>query len=189
MGSGFEDEFRPVDDILRSGHRTRGVDAFTLTYLRAERQIRKIFTHLIFQSEAFDHKNSQQLRQALHDAPDLSFKKLTDGIQRLANVTVAELVGAEYDRLFKVLQKAKRYRDKLFHGQLPDQYVSTEEFIQIERDIRTWCELLAAGALKHIGYDGILDSHRKLKRPEIVKRVTELVPNLKAYEEFLKKLR
>lgn len=189
MGSGFDDEFRPVDDILRSGHRTRGVDAFTLTYLRAERQIRKIFTHLIFQSEAFDYDNSRQLRQTLHDAPDLSYKKLADGIRQLADITVAEMVGAECERLTKVLQQAKRYRDKLFHGQLPDQYVSTEEFIEIERDIRTWCRLLAAGALKRIGYDGILDSHRKLDRPDIVKRVTGLVPNLGAYEEFLKKLR
>ncbi|MER9022148.1 hypothetical protein NKI01_06180 [Mesorhizobium sp. M0815] len=189
MVSNFEDEFRPVDDILRSGHRTRGVDAFTLTYLRAERQIRKIFTHLIFQSEAFEHANSQQLRQTIHDAPNLSYKKLTDGIERLADITVADMVGAEYDRLSKVLRKAKRYRDKLFHGQLPDQYVSTEEFIEIERDIRAWCGLLGAGALKVIGYDGILDSHRKLERPEIVKRVTGLVPNLGAYTEFLKKLR
>jgi hypothetical protein len=189
MGSHFEEAFRPVDDLLNSGHRTKGVDAFTLSYLRAERQIRKIFTHLVFQSDAFSHANSQQLRRKLYDAPDLSYKKLTNGIERLAGLTVAEMVGPEFDRLVRVLQKAKGYRDKLFHGQLPDQYVSTEEFIEIEREIRNWCWLLAVGAQKRIGYDGILDSHRKLGRPEIVKSVTEVVPNLDAYAAFLGRLR
>lgn len=189
MDTNLDDEFRPVDDILGSDHRSRGVDAFTLTYLRAERQIRKLFTHLVFQSGAFDHGNSRQLRQALYQAPAVSFKKLATGIATLSDVTVAEMVGTEHNRLFAVLRQAKQYRDKLFHGQLPDQYVSTEKFIALEADIRTWCRLLAAGAERAIGYDGFPDSHRKGGRGEIVQRVTALLPNIEAYQELLKRLR
>ncbi|MER9414065.1 hypothetical protein [Mesorhizobium sp. M0589] len=189
MDTNLDDEFRPVDEILKSDHRTKGVDAFTLTYLRAERQVRKLFTHLVFQSEAFDLGNRRQLRQTLYQAPDVSFKKLADGIQRLSGVSVADMVGAEFDRLFNVLRVAKQYRDKLFHGQLPDQYLSTETFIELEANIRTWCRLLAAGAEREIGYDGFPDSHCKRHRPEIVKRVTGHLPNLGAYEDLLRRLR
>lgn len=189
MNTNLDEEFRPVDHILGSDHRSRGVDAFTLTYLRAERQIRKLFTHLVFQSDAFDHGNSRQLRQALYEAPDISFKKLATGIATLSDVTVAEMVGSEYNRLLAVLQQAKQYRDKLFHGQLPDLYVSSEEFVALEAGIRTWCRLLGAGAERAVGYDGFPDSHRKGGRDDIVQRVTGLLPSLDAYQELLKRLR
>lgn len=189
MNTDLDNDFRPVDVILGSDHRSKGVDAFTLAYLRAERQIRKIFTHLVFQADAFDHSNSQKLRQILYQATDVSFKKLATGIDTLSGVTVAEMIGTEHDRLFAVLRKAKQYRDKLFHGQLPDQYVSTDEFISLEADIRTWCRLLAAGAERDIGYNGFPDSHRKGGRKEIAQRVTGLLPSLEAYQELLKRLR
>lgn len=189
MNTNLDEEFRPVDHILGSDHRSRGVDAFTLTYLRAERQIRKLFTHLVFQSDAFDHGNSRELRQTLYQAPDVSFKKLATGIATLSDVTVPEMVGTEHNRLLAVLRQAKSYRDKLFHGQLPDQYVSTEEFIALEADIRAWCRLLAAGAEQAIGYDGFPDSHRKGGRDEIIRRVTALLPSLEAYQKLLKRLR
>ncbi|MET3524418.1 hypothetical protein [Mesorhizobium abyssinicae] len=188
MDADFDNEFIPVDTILASTHRTRGVDAFTLTYLRADRQVRKVFTNLVFQSDAFDHRLSRELRQTLHDADDLSFKGLDKGIAVLAGKTLADMVGAEHARLMKVLWTAKGYRNKLFHGQLPDQFVSTNEFIEIERDIRQWCRLLATGAQLHTGYNGFADSHRKTKRPEIVKRVSAALPNIAAYAAFLKKL-
>lgn len=188
METTIDDEFQPVDHILRSDHRTKGVDAFTLTYLRAERQVRKLFTHLVFQSEAFNLGNSQALREALYRAPDVSFKKLSNGIHQLAGVAVPDLVGGEFGRLFTVLREAKQYRDKLFHGQLPDQYLSTEKFFELEADIRSWCRLLATGAERDIGYGGFGDSHSKRGRAQIVKRVTGLLPDIAAYGEFLKRL-
>ncbi|RYD50765.1 MAG: hypothetical protein EOP52_13155 [Sphingobacteriales bacterium] len=188
MNRDFDNEFLPVDMILESTHSTRGVDAFTLTYLRAERQTRKVFTNLVFQADAFDHRLSGALRQTLHEADKLSFKGLEKGIALLAGKTLADMIGPEHTRLMKVLRKAKGYRNKLFHGQLPDQFVSTDEFIKIEQDIREWCRLLSTGAQFHTGYNGFTDSHRKTKRPEIVKLVTAALPNIEAYAALLKQL-
>ncbi|MFC6486351.1 hypothetical protein ACFP9U_00040 [Nitratireductor sp. GCM10026969] len=58
-----------------------------------------------------------------------------------------------------------------------------------ERDIREWCRLLAEGARRDIGYDGIgKDSHHKARRALIVARATKHLPDLDAYKVFLRKL-
>jgi len=44
----FDQEFGVVDLVLNSQFETRGVDAFTLSLVKVERQIRRIFTHLIY---------------------------------------------------------------------------------------------------------------------------------------------
>ena len=49
----FADEFAAVDWLVQSGVETSGVDAFALALIKAERQIRRIFTYVIFQN-AFD---------------------------------------------------------------------------------------------------------------------------------------
>lgn len=49
----FEQEFAVVRIIVDSQARTRGVDAFTLSIVKMERQIRRPITYLVFQCEAF----------------------------------------------------------------------------------------------------------------------------------------
>lgn len=56
-------EFQTVDIILESEAETRGVDAFVLASIKAERQIR--LTHLIFQYPAFTASDVSCLRAAL----------------------------------------------------------------------------------------------------------------------------
>ncbi|MER9216926.1 hypothetical protein NKI54_33955 [Mesorhizobium sp. M0663] len=185
----FDYEFKPVGDILASQHRTCGVDAFVLVYLRAERQIRKLLTFLVYQSSAFIERDGPALRQTLHDAKNLSFPMFDKGIADLAGVGLQAMVGADYARLVTTLKRAKRYRDKLFHGQLPDQFVSTAEFTAVIDEIREWCRLLAEGAQREIGYDGVQpDSHRKGDRAHIAQRSSARLPNLAAYAAFLKAL-
>jgi hypothetical protein len=48
-----EAEFATVDLIIRSNAETRGVDAFALALLKAERQIRRLFIHLVYQFPCF----------------------------------------------------------------------------------------------------------------------------------------
>lgn len=185
----FGHEFQPVDTIIGSEHPTRGLDAFTLTYLRAERQVRKIFTHLVYQSDAFGPGDGELLRQALHDAKRLAFKNFDKGIRRLSDTSLEAMVGGEYHRLAARLLEAKTVRDKLFHGQLSDKYLGTNDLFAYERDIREWCRLLGEGARLVIGYDGIgKDSHHKARRAIIVAMATKHLPDLDAYKEFLRKL-
>src|ERR1051326_5074316 len=61
----FEAEFSTVDVLLASNAETRGVDAFALTLIKAERQLRRVFTFLIYQQPAFRHEHVPALRHAL----------------------------------------------------------------------------------------------------------------------------
>ena len=61
----YADEFKTVDIILESAARTRRVDAFTLSLIKAERQIRKLVTHLVFQFPCFGISDVPRLRRTL----------------------------------------------------------------------------------------------------------------------------
>ena len=60
-----EQEFQTVDLIVKSDAETRGVDAFALSLIKAERQIRKLFTYLMFQFPAFTVSDFANFRSAL----------------------------------------------------------------------------------------------------------------------------
>ena len=53
MTSDYNDEFQTVDLIVNSTARSRAVDAFALSLIKAERQIRKLVTHLVYQFPCF----------------------------------------------------------------------------------------------------------------------------------------
>ena len=61
----FEHEFRTVDLIVGSTCETRGVDAFTLSLIKAERQMRKLVTYLVYQFPCFSESDIPGLRDAL----------------------------------------------------------------------------------------------------------------------------
>ena len=47
--SNFESEFEVIEYLLNSNNESRAIDSFSLSLLKIEKQIRKIFTHLIYQ--------------------------------------------------------------------------------------------------------------------------------------------
>jgi hypothetical protein len=61
-------EFATVDAVIGCSAETSGVDAFALSVIKAERQIRKLFTHLVFQSPGFGPADVPRLRKALFDS-------------------------------------------------------------------------------------------------------------------------
>lgn len=65
MGMNVAEEFTTVDLILGSDAETRGVDAFALSLIKAERQARRLFTHLVFQYPAFSSSDVPALRAVL----------------------------------------------------------------------------------------------------------------------------
>ncbi|HEY8659027.1 MAG TPA: hypothetical protein VIL78_08315, partial [Hanamia sp.] len=61
----YEQDFATVNLILETSFETRGVDAFVLSLIKAEKQIRRVFTFLIFQNPAFTSKDYWSLRETL----------------------------------------------------------------------------------------------------------------------------
>ena len=99
MTAGFKQEFSTVDCVLASGAETAVVDAFALSLIKSERQVRKLFTYLVYQSAAFSRQDATRLRQALAANTRVYFEGIVCGLNALSPVTVKQLVGPKYPRL------------------------------------------------------------------------------------------
>ena len=161
----FTDEFQTVD-LLRAevcNAVNRGVDAFALAVIKAERQARKLFTFLVYQYPAFTSAHILPLRDALALRRDIYFKGFLRGIDTISPVTpVSRLVGADFAALSKSLHEATQIRNKIFHGQITTRQLGREDLFRYVDQIRTWCERLAASSKAEFGYDGFArDSFQK----------------------------
>ena len=148
-----DSEFDTIDLIINSHSEVRGVDAFALALIKAERQMRKLFTHLVYQFPCFNMSDTGELRKALVNRKGVYFEGIENGINSLFSCTVEEMVGDKYQYLRPRISEAIDCRNKIFHGQLTQKYLSRDELLGLVADIRSWCEKLAEGAILRIGYD------------------------------------
>jgi predicted nucleic acid-binding Zn ribbon protein len=66
MTESCDNAFRVVETLAETQRsRTGGVDAFSLSLIRCESQLRRLFTSLVFQGSAFDRTHVDQLKAAL----------------------------------------------------------------------------------------------------------------------------
>lgn len=183
----FPNEFEIIDIILtRSELETAGIDAFALSLIKAERQIRRLFTHLVFQCPAFGHTDIPALRDALWMNKRCYFEGFERGIDALYPRTVASLIGPEYPHLRNTLDDAIDVRNKVFHGQITNRCLNRPALLQYVTKIRRWCESLSTSALNDVGYDGFQrDSFRK-GRPRIAETYRYPLADIEAYKKLLK---
>ena len=180
-------EFETIDLIVNSQFETRGVDAFALAVIKADRQLRKLFTHIVFQFPCFGSSDIRFLRETLGNNKGIYFKETEACINALIFCTVKDLVGAMYDEFRPRIEEAIEYRNKIFHGQLTQKYLSRDDLFELVRDIRGWCNALSDGALAHIGYDGFdRDSFRKSCKQDFSNKLRVQFGDVEAYADFLK---
>lgn len=190
MTESCEKAFAVIDAIRNDQNsRTRGVDAFSLALIRSERQIRRIFTNLVFQGSAFERKHVDDLKNTLTNRRYLYFRHFRVAFQELVGIPIADLV-ADYDRLSKRLEAAEAYRNKLFHGQLTGDSLTTSRLLLLEDDIRAWCFTLSDNAHERFGYDGFSGGTSFIKngRHEISGAIDKKITSIETYEAFLKGL-
>ena len=82
-------EFATVDLIVSSDAETRGVDAFALALIKAERQIRRLVTHLVYQFPCFTKKHIKSLRNELGKNRRVYFEGFERGFNVLYPQSVA----------------------------------------------------------------------------------------------------
>lgn len=182
----YTTEFQTIDAVLACSAETRGVDAFALSVIKAERQIRKLFTHLMFQAPAFDSTDIQNLRKVLADNRDVYFEGFIAGWDNLYTSPISDLVGQEYQRLLALLTDATRHRNKIFHGQLTNSSLARNNLLVYVEKIKDWCCKLAAGALKDIGYDGFgRNSFHKSRIIDLSMRHRVVFTSVADYESFI----
>ncbi|MBI4535135.1 MAG: hypothetical protein HY708_02580 [Ignavibacteriae bacterium] len=182
----YAEEFATVDAILGCDVETLGVDAFALSLIKAERQMRKLFTHLAFQSPEFDYGDILPLRSSLAKNRNVYFSGFIAGWDALYSRSVGDLVGAEYARLHNRIQEAIQHRNKIFHGQLTERFLFRSDLLAYVLDIRTWCSGLATNSLAEVGYDGFgRISFQKSTRLDVVGRLKVRMRSVAEYEAFI----
>jgi len=180
-------EFKTVDLVLGLKAETSGVDAFALSLIKAERQIRKLFTYLVFQSPAFlTTADILCLIKTLAADRYVYFNGVVTGFDALSPTPVKELIGPEYGRLWARFCEFARFRNKIFHGQLTGEDLTTVELRTNVDDIKLWCRLLAKRATCELGYDGFArDSFRKSPMPDLANRLQVKIESVEQYAAFI----
>lgn len=185
----YEAEFEIIDLILASDFETRGVDAFSLCVLKMERQIRRLFTHLIYQCPDFIAGDIPELIRVLSGNKKIYFRHFIAGIDSLYPKSVSDIYGATYQTSLGHVENALGVRNKVFHGQLTGNGLSREQLLAMVSNIRCWSSTLATSFMSEYGYDGFArDSFQKSKRPEAFKGIPWPFSSVQEYEGYLSEL-
>ncbi len=148
-------EMATVDAVLASGATTRRTDAFVLTWVKMEKQLRRLFSFLVFQHPNFSKSDEKALVKIFVDHKKLYAHTFVQCIDLLGSSAVKDLVGADYAQYQTEIARIKKYRNKIMHGQITGQNLQSP---QLERDVkllRDWIQAVAIGAQKAFGYDGV----------------------------------
>ena len=181
-----QDEFATVDLVLGSTAETRAVDAFALALIKAERQARRIFTHLVYQFPVFGSSDVVDLKATLSANRNVYFEGFLTGIDGLSGRSIQLLVGADYPRLRQQVKVATGYRNKIFHGQLTAHSLSRADLTSLAGDLKGWCSLVAAGATTEFGYDGFArNSFQKSAIANMAGRFKVQLNSIADYKAFI----
>lgn len=182
----YEQEFETVRIVQSSSAETRGVDAFALALIKAERQVRKLLTYLVYQSPSFGVADIPALRSTLGANRKVYFDGFILGFNTISPRSLEQIIGAEYQSLLLQINEAIKYRNKIFHGQLTNSKLSRTDLEGLISSISRWCELLADGAKREIGYDGFeRGSFRKSATQNFHAHLSNLPNSVQDYASFI----
>lgn len=126
-----------------------------LSWVKVEKQLRRLFSYLVYQNPAFSKTDQAALVAVFVAHKRLYWESFIRCIDAHGPVTVKQLIGASYEEYIAGLSRVRDYRNKILHGQITGQNLTSR---QLEADVtflRGWIERLAAAAHARLGYDGI----------------------------------
>jgi hypothetical protein len=151
----LKQEFATVEAIWASGAETRRVDSLLLSWIKYEKQLRRLFCFLVFQHPSITEKTINSVISVMAQNNSLYPKTFIRGIRALGVTPVPTLIGQNHSQLAGEVARIKKYRNKLMHGQATGLSIQSA---QLERDVKwivQWMTELAAGADAAFGYDGL----------------------------------
>jgi len=151
----LKQEFATVEALWHSGAATRRVDSLLLSWVKYEKQLRRLFCFLVYQHPNITSATIDSVIDVLAGNNRLYPETFIRGIAALGVTPVPQLVGANHHQLAAEVDRIKRYRNKVMHGQATGLSIQSA---QLERDVKhiiKWIEALAAGADSVFGYDGL----------------------------------
>ena len=151
----LETEFSTVKALWESSAQTRRTDALVLAWAKHEKQLRRMFCFLVFQHPRISESVIDGVISVLADNRQLNPDIFIRGIEELGVPSVAAILGDNHVRLWPEMQKIKKIRNKLAHGQVTGCNIQS---VQLERHVRTvveWISCLADAGDTNFGYDGL----------------------------------
>jgi hypothetical protein len=153
----YDAEFATVNSFLNSDAVTAKTDAFILVWVKTEKQVRKIFTHLIYQ--LFTDK--EDIKETIVEDKHLYFEHFIRLFDALYKTSFADIVGDEYKNFLDndlnggERKRIKKFRNKILHGQLTNQGLGTNTLSNEIDLMRNWVKIVAEKMSEEIGYDGL----------------------------------
>lgn len=182
----IENEFATVDLVANADVETSGIDAFALSTIKAERQIRRLFTHIVFQCPAFTGPDIPALRTALWENRQCYFQGFERGINGFLPMPLDQLIGTQYLPLRLGIDNAMEVRNKVFHGQLTNQSLCQLDLLAHVGNVRAWCRAVATAGTQAVGYDGFQRNSFRKGRADVALTFKRTLPNVAEYRRFLR---
>ena len=177
-------EFKTVVAVLESEGETRCTDALLLSWVKHEKQFRRLFSYLIYRQNVFSYSNRKKVDGAIQKNKNLDWRTLKLKINKLCSTNISALVGERHSALNEKIGKIGRYRNKIMHGQLSGDNISVETLINDAQILVDWMDLLGAGAIEHFGYDGI--ERQTYCKAMQKKESIEVYEKFKSFEDLMK---
>ena len=148
-------EFATVEAVWNSGAETRRVDALLLSWVKYEKQLRRLFSFFVFQHPAITADKIDSIISAFAANRNLNPETFISGIKTLGVTPLPKLLGDSHTKLWPEITRIKKYRNKIMHGQHTGQGITSS---QLEQDVILlikWISSLAQAAHDAYGYDGV----------------------------------
>lgn len=150
-------EFATVQALWEGKAETRAVDALILTWVKYEKQTRRLFTYLVFQHPNWSQADRDTAQALITDNGGLFPEHCLRGIETLGGLPLPRLLlpHSDHARLWAEVRRIKIYRNKIFHGQLTGHGLSAADLCDDVQRLVEWIAALARAAQDAFGYDGI----------------------------------
>lgn len=151
----LKEEFSTVEAIWHCNGSTRRVDALVVSWVKYEKQLRRLFSFFVFQHPKITEKTLDDVISAFVANRNLNPETFITGIKELGITPIPKLLGDAHANLWAEIKRIKVYRNKIMHGQQTGQGIQSA---QLERDvihIINWMSALAEASDSAFGYDGL----------------------------------
>lgn len=189
MNVNYENEFGTVDLLLKSNFETRGVDSFCIALIKVERQLRRIFTYLIFQHRNYSNREDvKELRDILSHNRRMYFDNFIIGIDIIYCKTVRDIYGGDYVEDYKLLKEFTKDRNKIFHGQLTKDRLKRKELIERVNLMMKWSKQISISFNDEVGFDGFQRNSFRKSKKELKLINCDEFSTIEKYKQLLKEI-
>lgn len=148
-------EFATVEAIWNTKAETRRVDSLLLSWVKYEKQLRRLFSFFVYQHPGITSTSLDSVIAAFAANKNLNPETFICGIKELGVTPLPKLLGSVYAPLWAEISRIKKYRNKIMHGQHTGQSITST---QLETDVLhviNWISAVGRAADATYGYDGI----------------------------------